>query len=101
MSALITVKMKGDVAKFRQALRDRAGEFEKVAERGREAGALHHRFGAGDGYVLIVDEWEHAEQFQAFFGDPELQAFVGSVGGDHSAPPEITVTEAISSPDEF
>jgi hypothetical protein len=40
------------------------------------------------------------EQFQRFFAHADLQAFIGSVGAD-PAPPEITVSEAISSPDQF
>jgi hypothetical protein len=32
--------------------------------------------------------------------DPELQAFIGSAGAA-PVPPEITVTEAIASPDQF
>jgi len=101
MTVLITVKIKGDVAAFRRALTEQAGEFEKVAERGREAGAIHHRFGIGEGYVLAVDEWGSAEQFEGFFGDPEMHAFMGSVGADTSAPPEITVVEAIETVDQF
>jgi hypothetical protein len=53
-----------------------------------------------DGYVLIVDEWESVEQFQTFMSDPDLQAFIGSVGGAPE-PPEVIVARAISSPDEF
>ena len=75
----------------------RVGE---IAERAKSAGAMHHRFGIGDGFVLVVDEWASAEQFEAFFSNPELQAFIGSVGGGPGRP-GITVTEAISSPDEF
>jgi hypothetical protein len=41
-----------------------------------------------------------AKQFQRFFAQPDLQAFIGSVGAD-PAPPEITVGGAISSPDQF
>ena len=33
MSVLIIGKFQGDTAKFRQALTERAGEFEKIAER--------------------------------------------------------------------
>ena len=66
----------------------------------RAKGAIHHRFGVGDGFVMIVDEWASAEHFQRFFANPELQAFIGSVGAD-PAPPEITLTAAISSPDQF
>jgi hypothetical protein len=100
MSVLITIKVKGDTEKFRQALSDRADEFEAIAERAKAAGAVHHRFGIGDGFVLVVDEWGAADQFESFFSDPELQAFIGSVGGSEGAP-EITVTEATASPDQF
>ncbi len=48
----------------------------------------------------MVDEWESVEQFQAFMANPDLQAFIGSVGGA-PVPPEIIVAEAITSPDEF
>jgi hypothetical protein len=100
MSVLVVVKVPGDTATFRAALADRADEFETIAARGREAGAVHHRFGVGDGFVLVVDEWDSAESFQQFFGDPKLQEFIGEVGGD-PAEPEITITEAIDSPDQF
>jgi len=45
------------------------------------AGGLHHRFGIGDSFIVIVDEWKSVDHFQKFFGDPDLQAFIGSVGG--------------------
>jgi quinol monooxygenase YgiN len=101
MSVLIVSKMSGDVAAFRKALNERPDEFTAWAEKGRAAGAIHHQFGVGDGYVVVVDEWESVEQFEAFFGDPELQAFIGSAGGDPNSQPELTVGEAIASPDKF
>jgi len=100
MSVLVIGKFQGDTAKFRQALTDRADEFAKVSDGARSVGALHHRFGIGDGFVVLVDEWESVEQFQQFFANPDLQAFIGSAGAA-SAPPEITVTEAITSADQF
>jgi hypothetical protein len=100
VSVLISFTVQGDTATFRRALTERADEFAAIAERAKKAGAIHHRFGVGDGFVLVVDEWETAEQFQSFFSDPELQAFIGSVGGSDGAP-SITVTEAIESPDQF
>ena len=75
MSVLIIGKFQGDTAKFRQALTDRAGEFAKIADMSRSQGAIHHRFGIGDGFVVLVDEWETAGQFQQFFSNPELQAW--------------------------
>ena len=100
MSVLITGKFQGDTAKFRQALTDRAGEFAKLADMARADGAMHHRFGVGDGFVVLVDEWQTAGQFQQFFANPDLQAFIASIGAAPQ-PPEITICEAISSPDQF
>jgi hypothetical protein len=51
MSVLVIGKFKGDTVKFRQALADRADEFAKIADGAKTVGALHHRFGVGDGYV--------------------------------------------------
>ena len=101
MSVLITAKFQGDTAVFRQALTDRAEELRKFAEMSRTAGALHHRFGVGDGFVVVNDEWESAEAFQQFFSDPALQAFIGSAGADPSVPPEVTIAEAVASSDQF
>jgi hypothetical protein len=100
MSVLVTVKFPADTAAFRQALADRADEFAKITESAQAAGGIHHRFGVGDGFVLLVDEWETLGHFERFFGDPSLQAFIGTVGAA-PVPPEITVTEAIASPDQY
>ena len=100
MSVLVIAKFQGDTAKFRQALTDRADEFAKISDGSRSAGALHHRFGVGDGIVVVVDEWESVEQFQAFFAHPDLQAFIGSAGAG-PGPPEIIVAEAVTSADQF
>jgi hypothetical protein len=101
MSVLVTVKVRGDTAMFRSAITERSDEFAKISESSRGVGAIHHQFGIGDGFVLVVDEWESAEQFESFFGNPELQKFIAEVGGDTSSPPDITVTEAIESRDQF
>ena len=100
MSVLIIAKFQGDTAKFRQSLTERAGEYAKLAEASKAVGGLHHRFGVGDGFVLVVDEWESVEHFQKFFADPELQAFIGTVGAAPE-PPEIIVAEAVTSADQF
>ena len=100
MSVLIVGKFQGDTAKFRQALVDRAAEFAEIADTARTAGAIHHRFGVGDGFVIIVDEWESVDHFEKFFANPDLQVFIGSAGAA-PAPPELIVTEAVTSPDQF
>jgi quinol monooxygenase YgiN len=100
MSVLVIAKIQGDTAKFRKSLADRSDEFAKIVNDSKAAGAIHHRFGMGDGFVLVQDEWDSAEHFQQFFSDPSLQAFIASVGGA-PAPPEVIVCEAVKSSDEF
>jgi hypothetical protein len=56
MSVLITAKFQGDTAQFRQALADRADDLARFAGLSRTAGAIHHRFGVGDGFILVVDQ---------------------------------------------
>jgi len=99
MSVLVIGKFPGDTTVFRNSMTDRAGELAAVAEKARGAGCLHHRFGVGDGVVVIVDEWGSPQQFEEFFAQPEIQALVGAMGA--SGPPEITVVDAIATPDEF
>lgn len=100
MSVLVIAKLQGDTVKFRQALADRGDEFAKVVDSARAAGAIHHRFGIGDGFVMVEDEWDSAEHFQQFFADPSLQAFIASVGAA-PAPPEVIVADAVNSADQF
>jgi len=101
MSVVITVKFQGDVATFRQALTDHGDQFAKMAaEAQASGGGLHHRFAVGDGFVLVVDEWETVDHFQKFFANPDLQALIAKSGAAPQ-PPEITIAEAISSPDEY
>jgi quinol monooxygenase YgiN len=101
MSVIVTLKFQGDVATFRQALTEHADQFAKMAAEARgSGGGIHHRFGVGDGFVLVVDEWESAEHFQKFYASPDLQALVAASGAAPQ-PPEITIAEAISSPDEY
>lgn len=102
MSVIVTAKIFGDTNVFTKALEERADEFRAISARAKEAGAIHHQFAVGDGFVVAVDEWESAAAFEKFFGDPELQAFIGSTsGGDPNVAPEILVGEAVDSPDKF
>jgi hypothetical protein len=100
MSVLVVAKFQGDTATFRQSLSDRAGEFEKYAAMARTAGGIHHRFGIGDGFVVVADEWESVDHFQKFFSNPELQAFISSIGAA-PAPPEMIIAEAVTSADQY
>jgi heme-degrading monooxygenase HmoA len=99
MSVLVTMKVSGDTNQFRQVMETQADRIAGLAEKSRAAGCLHHQFAVGDGFVIVVDEWETAEAFQEFISSPEIVAVIGEMGAQGE--PELTFAEAIDSPDRF
>jgi hypothetical protein len=100
MSVIVVGHMKVDPANVERIWVDMKADFEATAKEAKAAGALHHRWGFGDGEVVIIDEWPDAESFQTFFGSntrvPQLMEAAGVQG-----PPEFTIVEAQTGPDEF
>jgi heme-degrading monooxygenase HmoA len=102
MSVLVTVRIPGDADQFRSFVADsgNADRIKAIADDGRSRGAIHHQFAVGDGFVLVVDEWDRAEAFQEFFeGNEEIEAVVRDSGGQGQ--PEVTIAEALDTPDKF
>ena len=99
MSVLVIGKFPGDTAVFKKVLADREDELVGISEQARAAGAIHHTFGVGDGVVILVDEWESPQQFEQFFGRPDIQALTAEMGA--SGPPEITVVERAASSSDY
>jgi hypothetical protein len=58
-----------DVAKAVEGLRGQAALLEEITENTKGAGIRHHRFVAGEGELVVIDQWESAEQFHQFFQD--------------------------------
>jgi hypothetical protein len=99
MSVLITARFPGDTDQFRSFISSNEDRLRENADRARSSGCLHHRFGVGDGFVMVWDEWESPEQFQRFFEDPDLQALIQESGAQGE--PDVTVTEAVETADQF
>ena len=100
MSVLVIARLKVDPAKFEDLVARRGAEMPAISQRGRDAGALHHQFVAGDGEVLIIDEWDDAEHFGAFFaGQPEIADLMADAGV--AGPPEVTIHPVLDTPDRF
>ena len=100
MSVIVIGRMQADPASVEKLWTTRKADFEAVAKEAKAAGALHHRWGFGDGEVVIIDEWPDADSFQSFFGSNELIPQLMQEGGVQG-PPEFTIVEAKSGPDEF
>ena len=100
MSVLMTIRVQGDTEKFRQFVESRPDDMKKIAEDARSKGCLAHQFGVGDGYVLVVDEWESPHAFQSFFeGNSDVEEVMRESGAQGE--PEISFAEAVDSADRF
>ena len=99
MSVIVTMKVPGDTAQFRQVMETQADRIAGLADRARGEGCLHHQFAVGDGFVVVVDEWETAEAFQSFISSDSIAAVMGEMGAQGE--PEVTIAEAIDSPDRY
>jgi hypothetical protein len=100
MSVLVTMRVEGDTAQFRDFLDSGVDRLRAIRDAAQAAGCLHHRFGVGEGYVIVIDEWESQEAFQAFFtGNPDLPSVMQDAGARSA--PEFTFLDAVASPDQF
>jgi heme-degrading monooxygenase HmoA len=100
MSVLVIARLKVDPAKFDDLVARRGNEMPEISQKGKAAGALHHQFVAGDGEVLIVDEWDDADHFGAFFASqPEIADLMADGGVE--GPPEVTIYRVVDTPDRF
>ena len=59
--------IEADPARFEQVARDNEELLDSISARARQAGAISHRFFAGDGQLLVVDEWPDEASFLGFF----------------------------------
>lgn len=100
MSVLVTLRVKGDTAKFRAFTEQNPDLLKAISADARSKGCLAHRFGVGDGFVHVIDEWESAEAFQGFFvGNAQVGQVMAASGAEGE--PEITLSEALATADQF
>jgi heme-degrading monooxygenase HmoA len=103
MSVLMMFTFEADPERVKQVMESNAGTWQTINERAKEHGALHHRFLASpDGKtVAVLDEWETAAGFEAFFKAssdiPGLMAQAGVTG----PPSPPTFWHAVDTPDAF
>ena len=99
MSVLVVMKVPGDTKTFEAFVAANRDLVLELTEKSKAAGCRGHRFAIGDGCVVVVDEWETAEQFQGFFSSPDIQAVMGPMGA--TGEPEITFANPKGFPGEF
>jgi hypothetical protein len=82
MSVMMGMVIEADPARFEQVAKDNADLLNSIAERGRQAGAIHHRFYASKDSVLVVDEWPDEASFLGFYeaAGPDIGSLMGQAG---------------------
>jgi hypothetical protein len=100
MSVIVIGRFKADPSRLEQAFVTHKQTLIDVSDEAKSKGAVHHQFGAGDGEVIIVDEWPDEASFQAFFaGQQDIPKLMAEVGA--STPPSFEVFRQMDSPDRM
>src|SRR3954453_14858076 len=103
MSVIVTIRMTGaSVDAFKTVAAENVEMMDGVAQRGKDAGAIHHAFYADqDGNAFVVDEWDKAESFQAFFEReaPNIGPLMQSAGVQGE--PAVSFLQKIDTADSF
>jgi quinol monooxygenase YgiN len=100
MSVIMTLRVQGDPRKLEQLANEKREVLQAIAERGKAAGAIAHRFYGAEGQIMVVDEWPDAESFQRFFASEqeEIGPMMAQVA---TGEPEITFWHKLETHDEF
>jgi heme-degrading monooxygenase HmoA len=101
MSVLMTLRVQGDPAKLEDYAGNNQEKMAEIADRGKAAGALSHRFyGSEDGTILVVDEWDSPESFRSFFeADEDIPQMMQAIGV--TSDPQISFWRKLQTHDEF
>src|ERR1700689_3562635 len=86
-----------DVENGIAGLQANAALLEEITEDTKGGGIIHHTFVAGEGELVVIDEWESAEQFQNFFeGNAKVAKITELVGV--TGPPAIAIYNEVEAP---
>jgi len=99
MSVLVVIKVPGDTTIFESFMAQGADRVIELTAKAKAAGCRSHKFGVGEGEIVVVDEWDSREQFVGFFSSPDIVAVMGEMGAQGE--PQITFADATGFPGEF
>ena len=101
MAVMMGMRMTVDPERLMEVVEGKADALRAISERGRSKGALRHMFLAGDGEVMVADEWDSVESFQAFFEEMggEIGALMAEAGVTNE--PQPTFWRPLDTPDRF
>ncbi|GIE92164.1 hypothetical protein [Actinoplanes regularis] len=100
MSVIIVMRFQADPTALEQFANANAELMEGISSAGQAAGAIRHSFAAGEGEVIVIDEWPDEVTFQKFFeSQPDIPKVMQAAGVQSA--PEISSYRKIDAPGEF
>ena len=101
MAIMVILRVPGNPADLERYAAGPGGVImQRIADAAKAAGAIRHTFAAGEGELLVIDEWPDEESFQAFFASQAEIADVMRDGGAQGAP-VTTFYHKLDTPDQF
>jgi hypothetical protein len=100
MSVMVVLRVKADVGAFERYAQENSETLDRIAQEGRDAGAIHHLFSATDDEIVVIDEWPDEGSFQSFFeGQTEIPNVMAAAGAQGE--PEVSFYRVIDTSDRF
>jgi quinol monooxygenase YgiN len=102
MSVIVMTKFPGKASDLESVLDKHTETLQKISKRGADQGCVHHMFVEDtDGSVLVIDEWDSRESFDAFFAAQaaDIQPMTADAGV--TGPPTSTTYRILDTPDRF
>jgi hypothetical protein len=101
MSVMMGLRLTVDPERFQQAASENVDRLQAIVEQAKQRGVMHHAFYAGDGEVMVVDEWPDEASFLGFFeaAGAEIGELMGTAGVSNQ--PQPTFWRQMDTPDRF
>ena len=100
MSVFMILRAPADADGFEQYAQENAETSNRISADAQAAGATRHAFAAGDGELLVIDEWPDAGAFQQFYdSQPEIPALMQA--GGVTGQPQIAFYRKLTTSDTF
>jgi heme-degrading monooxygenase HmoA len=102
MSVFMTLRVKADPTALERYAGEHGDAMRSLSDAAQSAGAIHHRFvGSDDGELMVLDEWESREAFQAFYDTQGEQIGQMMQAAGVAGEPQITFWRPLETHEEF
>ena len=91
MSVIMCLRIPIDPNRFEDVAQKSSTRLDGIFAKAQAAGVMHHTFCAGDGEVIVLDEWPDEASFTAFFeaSSEEIVSMFAEAGMESRPEPQF------------